>query len=496
MTTRTAGSATPEPSASTKTLRWPERASYGLGDFASCLYWATFMKYLYIYYTDVFGLSAAAVATMMLASRSSDAFFDPVMGMLADRTKTRWGKFRPYFLWMCVPMAIAGVLTFTTPHLGPTGKLIWAIVTFNGLMLIYTAINIPYTALLGVITTNPLDRTVLSSIKYIGAFAGGIFITVFLMNMVKPGGLLGASSEQSGYQMSFMIIGALACLSFGIMFFMTRERVEPPKAQKTNFKQDLKDLVTNGPWLILVGATLAFILYVALPGTISAYYFKYYVGDQVLTLPSFLPKIGGTQSWSEASLISAFNTVNQGASLAGVVILPWLVRAAGRKAAYVILMAISIPCILLFALLRADQVGAMLVLELIWSIATGPMIALLMTQYADSADYGQWRGGRRATGLIFSACIFSQKIGWAIGGSLGVEILALVGYRENQHQTPGTLHMMVMLMSLIPIVFGVISMVFVMIYPLNERRMTEIHEELKARGLADGSEGAAASAAS
>src|SRR4051812_45196768 len=184
-----------------------EKFSYGLGDFASCLYWQTISVYLAIFYTDVFGITALAAGTMFGLSRTFDAFFDPVIGMIGDRTRSRWGKFRPYLLWVCVPMAIVGVLTFTVPDLNEKGKLIWAYVTFNALMLIYTTINIPYTAMLGVISPAPAERTALSSIKFVGAFAGGIVISATLLPMAKVGGWLGATTVKQGWQMSFVVIG-------------------------------------------------------------------------------------------------------------------------------------------------------------------------------------------------------------------------------------------------------------------------------------------------
>ena len=207
-----------------------EKFSYGFGDLASCLYWQTFMQYLTIFYTDIFGIAPLAAGAMIGLSRSMDAFFDPVMGMVADRTNTRWGKFRPYLLWFCVPMAVMGVLTFTVPDLATPGKLIWAYVTYNALMLIYTAINIPYTAMLGVISPNPNERTALSSIKFVGAFSGGIIISATLLPMAKVGGWLGATTASRGWQMSFVIFGIVAVASFLITFFNTRERVRPPRA--------------------------------------------------------------------------------------------------------------------------------------------------------------------------------------------------------------------------------------------------------------------------
>lgn len=494
MTTTTADSV-PEPTASTKPLHLPEKLSYGLGDFASCLYWATFMKYLSYFYTDVFGISAAVAGNMMLISRSTDALFDPIMGLLADRTKTRWGKFRPYFIWMCVPLAIAGVLTFTTPHLSTGGKIAWAIITYNALMLVYTAINIPYTALMGVITTNPLDRTALSSIKYVGAFAGGILIGVAMLPMTRVGGWLGASTEQKGWQMAFIIVGIVACLCFTSMFFTTRERVEPPAAQKTDTKQDLWDLITNGPWLIVVATTLAFIMFVAIPGNTTTYYFKYYVGSQTVNLPSFLPgSWAGPHTWTFQYLVSIYIGINQGASLLGAVLLTFIVRLLGRKTTFMVLMVGALICTGALYFVSPNDLKAIYLLDLFQSITSGPVIALLMTNYADTADYGQWKKMRRATGLIFSASIFSQKIGWAAAQWVGLHLQAASGFVANEVQTPKSLHSLVLLMSLIPCVFGILAMVLFAVYPLNEHRVAEITSELKRRGAGDGSQGEAAPA--
>ncbi len=470
-------------------LGLPEKLSYGLGDLASCLYWQTFMVYLTFFYTDVFGISALAAGTMIGISRASDAFFDPVMGMLADRTKTRWGKFRPFFIWMCVPMAVLGVLTFTVPHVGSNAKLIWAYVTYNALMLVYTGINIPYTALMGVITTNPLERTALSSIKYVGAFAGGMIIAATLLPMSKVGGWLGAQTVERGWQLCFVIYGIAACICFTTMFFTTRERVVPPPKQKTSVLRDLGDLLTNGPWLILVACTLAFILYVALRGSVTAHYFKYYVGSQSVTLPSFLPKaIAGTQTWGWESLVSVYNTSTQLASLVGVILMPFAARIAGRKVAFMVLMTIAICCTGSFFFLKPEQLPLIFGINLLGSITGGPIIALLMTMYADTADYGEFRKGRRATGLIFSASIFSQKQGWAIGAWVALALMNSVGFIANTAQTASSLHGLVLLMSLLPAGIGVLSMAILMFYPLHERKMAEIEVELKKRRAADGAE--------
>ncbi len=469
-------------------LSMREKISYGFGDLASCLYWQTISVYLAIFYTDIFGISALAAGTMIGLSRSFDAIFDVVIGMLADRTNSRWGKFRPYLLYTCVPMAVIGLLTFTVPDFSEKGKLIWAYATFNSLMLIYTTINIPYTAMLGVLTPNPVERTALSSIKFVGAFAGGIIISATLLPMAKVGGWLGATTPKQGWQMSFVIIGIAAVISFLIVFFNTKERVLPPKEQKTSVLKDLGDLVTNRPWLVLLATTITFIFFVALRANAIAHYFKYYVGTQTITLPAFLPKaIAGTQTWGWESLVSVFNTSNQVLSLIGAMLVPFLVKKVGSKPAFVLLFVVAILSTAAFYLLKPDQLWAIYLVNAIGSITGGPLSAVLWAMYADTADYAEWKTGRRATGLIFSASIFSQKFGWGWGGGLSLIMLNGVGFVANQVQSPEALQGLVKLMSIFPAVFGILAiLILVIFYPLNETKMAQIAIDLKARREADG----------
>ena len=459
-------------------MTFREKLCYGFGDYASVLYWQTFMIYLTFYYTDVFGLTAAAAATMLGLSRSLDAFFDPVMGMVADRTQTKWGKFRPYILWFCVPFTVVGVLTFTVPTLGAHGKLIWAWVTYNALMLLYTAINIPYTAMLGVVTPNPDDRTTLSSIKFLCAFAAGITISATLLPLAK---VLGSGNEARGWQFAFVAVGALALTFFLLTFFNTKERVSPPAGQQTSVGQDLRDLFTNGPWLVLLATTITMILFVAVRGSVTVHYFKYFVGTQTLTLPSWLPKIGGTQEWHMESLVSAFNTTGQLAALSGVVLLPFISGRLGRKLTFVLLFLVAILCTASFYFLRADQLLLIFGINILGSITGGPLSALLWAMYADTADYSEWKNGRRATGLVFSASIFSQKQGWAIGAAVALMLMASVGFKANVVQSESSLHGLRMLMGVYPCVLGLASLIIVLFYPLNEARVAQIAEELKLR---------------
>jgi glycoside/pentoside/hexuronide:cation symporter, GPH family len=472
---------------STERLTMREKFSYGFGDLASCLYWTTISSYLLIFYTDIFGISAIAAGTMMALSRTSDAFFDPVIGMLSDRTRSRWGKFRPYLLWGCVPLALAGFLTFTVPDFSEKGKLIWAYLTFNALMLIYTTINIPYTAMLGVISPNPNERTSLSSIKFVGAYAAGIIVNATLLPMAKVGGWLGATTVQHGWQMSFAIYGVASIIFFLTVFFNTKERVLPPKAQKTSLGKDLGDLVTNKPWVVLLVATITFILFVALRGNVTAHYFKYYVGPQTITLPSFLPKaIAGTQVWGWESLVSAFGTSNQVLSLIGVMLIPFVGRILGRKLAFIVLFSIAILSTASFYVLKPDQLLLIYGINALGSITGGPLSALLWAMYADTADYAEWKTGRRATGLVFSASIFAQKQGWGVSGGLTGILLGTLGFVANQAQTAPALHGLVSLMSIYPAILGVLSLLLIVfLYPLNETKMSEIAADLKSRRAAE-----------
>lgn len=459
-----------------------EKISYGFGNVASCLYWQTFMAYLTFYYTDVFGLGAAAAGTMIGLSRSLDAFLDPVVGLLADRTSTRWGKFRPFLVWFSGPLAVMGVLTFTVPSLGSSGKLAWAYATYNALMLLYTAANIPYAALLGVIASDPDARTRLCSIQFVGAFVGGSIVSATLLPMARVGGWLGAASAAQGWQLAFAIYGAAAVVFFLVTFLGVRERVRPPPAQRISVGRDLGDLVTNGPWLILLAATVIFVLSGAIRTSVTAYYFKYFVRSEALALPSFLGRGGDSgRVWSWESLVSLFNTGIQIASLLGVVLVPLAARALGRRPTIFGLFLVVIVATAAFAFLGPGQVPAIFAFGFAGALASGALTALLWAMYADTADYGEWKRGRRATGLVFSAAIFSQKQGWAIGSWVALAVMQSVGFVPNVDQPAKSLRAIVLLMSVVSAGLAAAAAGLVAFYPLNNARMSEITAELARR---------------
>ncbi|HOO85555.1 MAG TPA: MFS transporter [Prolixibacteraceae bacterium] len=458
-------------------LSLKEKISYGFGDLASVLYWQTFMLYFTYFYTDVFLIPASVAATMFLVSRLWDGVNDPLMGILADRTKSRWGKFRPYLLWLCVPFAIAGVLTFTTPDFGMTGKIIWAYVTFILIMMLYTAINIPYTALMGVISPSSIERTSVSSIKFLFAFAAGIIVSATLLPMAQ---YLGNGNDQKGWQLSFVVYGIAAIIFFLIAFKGTRERVLPPKSQIPNLKQDLKELVTNKPWLILLATTITFILFVAVKGSVTVHYFKYVIGVQELNLP-FL----GSKTYDFVTLASAFNTVGQIASLLGVLAVTYVAKKFGKKKTFLLYFIVAIFSTGILYFLTAKQLGLIFFFQIIGSFTGGPLSVLLWAMYADTADYAEWKKGRRATGLIFSASTMSQKFGWAFGAYLALTLMSQVGFQPNEAQNPDSLRGLLLLFSLIPAGLGVVSVLISLAYPLNDKRVAEIELELGERRKAD-----------
>ena len=441
---------------STPKLTVREKVGYSLGDFASVLFWQTISLHLIFFYTDVFGISASAAGLMIFLSRMWDGVNDPMIGMIADRTNTRWGKFRPYLLWMAVPLAVAAVFAFSTPNLGPTGKL------FNLFMMLYTAINIPYSALLGVITPDSAERTVLSSFKYIGAYMGGLVVSAFLLPLVKQIG--GSGNSAFGWKVGLSIFGGAAVIFFLLTFLSTKERVSPPASQKTSIGRDLKDLFTNGPWLLLLFCTLAMLLWVALRLGVTNYYFKYYIAP------------GGFERW-----VSVFNTAGMVGSLVGVAVVSWFAKLLGKKRAFIILFIVANVLTMSFLVLKPGQLYLIIAIQAIASFAGGPLTPLIWAMYADTADYSEWRNGRRATGLVFSASTMSQKFGWAAGAFLTGLLLERIGYVPNADQTEHVIYGIRMLMSVIPGIAGVISIIIVLFYNLNEETMKKIGEELEQR---------------
>ncbi len=436
-----------------------EKIGYAVGDTASCLYFQTFSMFLMFFYTDTFGISAAAVGTMLLVTRIWDTANDPMMGMIADRTNTRFGKFRPWILWMIIPYAAIGIALFITPGFGTTGKLIYAYITYTLATMVYTAINIPYGALLGVMSPNSDERTQLSSFRFIGAFSGNLIVQGALLLLVKH---LGGGNNQLGYPLAMTVFAILAAGLWFFTFSTTQERIQPPKEQKTNVKQDLGDLLKNFPWLVLCLMGILTLVWVSIRNASMMYYFKYYVGSE--------------------QKAAAFMVVGTVFSLIGVSATTFITRLfGGKKRTFIILTAANAIITALFFFAGPSDYSLMYATQIIGSFVGGPLMPLTWSMYADTADFAEWKFGRRATGLIFSAATFSQKFGWTIGGAVAGWILAGYGFQPNVVQTEHTLYGIRLMMSLLPAAGCVLVLFAAIFYNLNESLQKQIETELLRR---------------
>lgn len=435
-------------------LKLKEKVGYACGDVASNFYWRVFDVFLFIFYTDVFGLSAAAVGTMMLVTRLVDAFSDPIMGAIADRTTSKYGRFRPYLLWGIIPMAAAGVLTFTVPTLGDDGKLIWAYATYIFMMLAYTFINVPYGALLGVVTQDTQQRTTLTSFRFIGAFSGGSLVAYMTPELVT---WLGQGDELAGWQYTMGLYGAIAAVLFSITFFSTKERISPPVNQKTPVLQDLKDLTKNKPWIVLFVLALVIMMTISLRGSTGTFYFKYYV--------------------DRADLIGSFAMAYMLALAVGAASTPLLTKLCDKRKLLMILMGIVASLSIVFYFVPKDNVTLMFILQIAIGLALGPKSPLVFSMYADTADYSLWRTGRRATAMIFSAAAFAQKLGGALAGAMIGWSLASMGYVANEVQSGASEQGIVLLMTLIPAVFAALAVPLIWLYPLNNQQLENIQDD-------------------
>lgn len=462
-------------------LSLKEKIGFSLGDMASNLFFQTFIVFLPIFYTDVFGISAAAMGTMFLATRVWDAVNDPIMGMIADRTNTRWGKFRPYIAGFAIPFAVAGFLTFTTPNFGPSGKLIYAYITYTLLLMLYTAVNVPYSALMGVITPNSMERTEVSTFRFVSAFIGQTIVGAVTLSLVS---FFGNGNAHVGWQWTMGVFGVVAAILFFITFASTKERVLPPKEQKTNIKQDLKDLFKNKPWLLIAGATVFQLTYIVMRGSTTAYYFRYYVHEQHLNL------FGDTINLTVDAFTSSFITMGTISTLIGAILTMWFSKRLDKKNTYAGFLTASAVFSGFFYFLQPGNVILIYLLNILVSFFFGSVSVLQWAMYTDVADFGEWKMGRRATGLIMAASLFALKLGLTLGGAIVGWVLAYYGFVANQPQTPGTLKGIVLLMSIYPAIIGIIGGLLMIFYPLTNTMMVKIEEDLTARRGSEIAEGA------
>lgn len=458
----------------TEKLSLKEKIGFSLGDTASNIYFQTFIIFLLNFYTDVFGLPAAAVGTMFLFTRIFDAINDPIMGAISDRVNTRWGKFRPFIFFFGIPLVIMGVLTFTTPDYDISGKLIYAYITYNLLMVMYTIVNVPYSALMGVITPNSMERTELSSFRFVAAFAGGLIVQGSTIYLVK---YFGNGNDAVGWQWAMGCLGGLALIFLFITFVTTKERVLPPKDQKREVKKDLKDLFSNKPWLLIAGATVFQLIFIVMRSSSIIYYFKYYVLDQQLNLFGYVIDL------PFALFTSSFLLTGTIFNIIGAILTKWISKTFDKKNTYVWCLLISSVGSGLFYFLQPQNVVLIFLLNIFISFAWGPVSVLQWAMYTDAADFSEWKNNRRATGLLMAASLFALKLGLTLGGAIVGWVLGYYGFIANEVQSAETINGIILLMSVYPAVFGIIGGLLLMFYPLTNKMMIKIEEDLTSRRL-------------
>jgi GPH family glycoside/pentoside/hexuronide:cation symporter len=451
-----------------------EKVGYGFGDTASNIMYQAWSFFLAKFYTDVFGISAGHAATMFLVTRVWDMINDPIMGMIADRTKTRWGKFRPYLLWIPIPYGILIYMMFITPEWSMNAKLVYAYATYILATMAYTAVNIPYSSLMAVITPSPKVRTTVSQYRFFFAFIGMLLITTFMLPLVK---YFGGDEAALGYRRTFGVFGILAIILFLITFLTTRERVQPAKKQKSTFAQDLKDISGNIPWIVLFIASVFFLTHNHIRNSSVAYYFDYVnkEGSKVmLTWTLGALKLDFDQT-------TVFLTIQTFGMIAGVFISTPIKRYFDKK---ILLIFLSLAAVVLggvFYWLPPDNFVLLGIMNFLWAVVAGATPVFLFAMFADVADFHEWKFGFRATGLVIAGIMFAIKMGVALGGFLLLKLLDVFGYVANQPQTPEAIRGIKLLFSLIPAAFILVCGLTLFFYPVNNKLLAKIEVDLKER---------------
>ena len=454
-----------------------EKIGYGFGDMSSSMFWKIFSYYLPVFYSDVFGLKPVHAATLLLVTKLYDAVSDPVMGIIADRTDTKWGKYRPYLLWMAIPFAVIGVLSFYVPDTSYTVKHIYAYLMYILMMTAYTAVNVPYGAMLGVVTSDSREKSVFSSFRmffaYVGSFlAMGIF-WIFEKRIIGGTNSAGrvirgvGDADPMSWTLVVGIVGLLCAILFILCFLMTKEHVKITRKAEASgsIKEDLKALVTNGPWWLLLGAGIGQLLCGSIRGGAAAYYFA-----NILQADIFIT-------------CAVYLTIGEIGQMLGVTFAVPLSERIGKRNTFMAALAVvaALSCLIWFLPATPAGLWGLIILQVLISLAFGVAAPLTWSMFADVADYSELMHGNNSTGLIFSSSSMAQKFGGAIGGFLLLALLGAFGYDKGLvEQAPQTLGAIRALMSFVPAIGALIGIAFLSFYPLTTSRMKEIQAELAA----------------
>jgi GPH family glycoside/pentoside/hexuronide:cation symporter len=470
-------------------LRMREKVGFSLGDSAANFIFQTIMLLQLSFYTDSFGISAAAAGWLFLVARLWGAVFDPVMGVIADRTETRWGKFRPWILWTALPFGIIGFLAFTTPHFGQAGKLVYAYITYILLLSVYSANNIPYAALSGVITGDMVERTSLSSVRFIFVTLATIAIQGFALPMVNH---FGEGNSAKGYQITMGIFCALAVVFFIVTFISTKERIKPDPKQKTSLKQDISDLLKNRPWVIMFLVFVLMFIFLAIRNSILLYFFKYYLDKPSMMaflegmdkgLFGLLGKVGmiGQNADIAGNTFSIINILSQIMAIFGIFLSKPLAARYGKRDVFKAALIISVVIAALFIFIAPESILLILIFQLLFNFCWGVSMPLPWAMMADVADFSEWKNNRRATAIVFAGIIIGLKVGLAIGGALAGSLLSMYGYVANAVQTPHAVLGIRLTTSIYPAIFMGIGIAVLFFYQINKSTEFKIQDELAER---------------
>ncbi len=472
-----------------------EKIGYSLGDLAANLIFQTLMTFLAYFYTDVYKIPAGAASLIIFLGGFVGAFFNVIMGIIADRTKTRWGKFRPWVLWTAVPFGIISILAFSTPNFSETGKIAYAFTTYFLLVIIYSASNLPYSALSGVITGDMAERNSLSSYRFVAVMVAQFIIQALLLPLALS---LGHGNKAVGFEKVMFLFAVVGVVCLLITFLTTKERIIPIKEESNSIKQDLADLVKNKPWRIMLMATILVFITLALKGGMYIYYFKYFLdptaqsvflenigfNNFILKLNDFVTNLGfGKFEWPEDAPTSANSLFNAGGiilMIIGIMFSKPLADKFGKRNVFGIFLALSAVCLLLFNFYSKNSIGLVFITQLFHGFTYGVTIPLLWAMIADVADYSEWKNNRRATAIIFSAMIFGLKVGLSIGGAIGAALLAKYGYvAEMANQTADTVSGIKMSISIYPGIIFLIAAALMVAYEIDKNKELLIESDLK-----------------
>lgn len=456
-----------------------QKIGYGFGDMASSMFWKIFSYYLPVFYANIFGLTLVDAGVLVLVTRVWDAVSDPLMGIIADRTKSKWGKYRPYLLWMAAPFSICGILLFTTPDWGYGAKLIWAYVTYVLMMTVYTGINVPYGAMLGVMTDNPHEKTVFSSFRMFFAYAGS-FVALFLWDpMCRWFESSAGASPATSWQLAMCVIAACCFILFMLTFRLTREYLTTTST--VSIRSDLHSLLHNKPWWILICAALCFNLFCTVRGASVTFFFSDVIGRDAHL--SFGP-LGNVLFYS-----GLFLGIGEVANMAGVALAVPLSRLMGKRNTFMAVNICLVASSVIFFMIPLNASGYwwMLLLQIFISINTGVMSPLIWAMYADVSDYSELKYHTASTGLIFSSSSMAQKFGGAIGGAAVLWLLDAAGYIQPDNPTTldsimaqpdSAIACLWWLMSFIPALVAALAVLVIMHYPLTTPRVNDIVKQL------------------